>query len=206
MSALHHSVPNLELRSSPQGLVTGYASVFNGVDSYGDSIAPGAFTQTIARGKPLMLWAHKADKPIGRWDHLAEDSRGLCVEGQLNLKTSAGQEAFEHLRQRDLDGLSIGFRVLPGGAEQKGDVRMLKALDLVEVSVVSLPADPGARVLSVKSEQPTNLRAFEHALQSMGFSRRHAIAIAARGFGGIEESDNEQMAIAAALAVLRQTF
>jgi HK97 family phage prohead protease len=144
---LQTSLPLLELRSQAQGLVTGYASVFGGIDSYGDTILKGAFGASLAQHKangsaPVMLWSHKADSPIGRWTEMSEDDRGLQVTGQINLKTTAGREAFEHLRAGDITGLSIGYRVGKGGSEFRDGINYLKQVDLAEVSVVSVPADP----------------------------------------------------------------
>jgi hypothetical protein len=207
-----HSLPVLELRSQAQGLVTGYASVFNGVDSYGDCILPGAFSATLAKHRaagtsPAMLWAHQQSEPIGRWLALAEDSRGLRVEGQLNLKTSAGQDAFEHLRAGDVNGLSIGYRVPRNGSEQRDDgVTLLKALDLYEVSVVALPADGAARISAVKAQpvRPATIRELEEALGSLGFSRREARHIAAKGFSGLADANGSEDVIQALRAATQR--
>ena len=198
-----HSLPLFELKSEPQGLVSGYASVFGGCDSYGDCVLPGAFSMSLAKHKaagtaPSMLWSHRQDQPIGRWSVLAEDTRGLHVEGQINLKTSAGREAFEHLRAGDLNGLSIGYQVSPGGSEHRDGVTLLKGLDLYEVSAVTIPADPAARIVSVKSQRvrPATLREFEQALEDIGYSRREARCLAAKGFlsGLAEDGANEILA------------
>ncbi|MDB6060519.1 MAG: 32, APCd [Verrucomicrobiaceae bacterium] len=184
------SLPLFEIRSQPQGRIDGYASVFGGVDSYGDTIAPGAYAQSLAAYRasgnaPAMLWSHQMDAPIGRWLALKEDARGLRVEGQLNLKTDAGVQAFEHLRAGDISGLSIGFRVAKGGSETVNGVNVLTEIDLMEISVVALPADSGARVTSVKQIQPikpTTKRDLEKALHALGYSRREATQIVTRGF------------------------
>jgi HK97 family phage prohead protease len=191
MSALIHAVPTLELRSAASGIVEGYASTFNGIDSYGDSVAPGAFANTIKRDVPVMLWQHNQSAPIGRWLDLQEDSRGLHVRGQINLQTTAGREAYSHLSEGDINGMSIGFKIAANGAEQKGDVRILREIDLKEISIVSLPADPNARVLQVKREltKPKTLREFEKALQEIGFTRREAEAIGSKGFTQSESAE-----------------
>lgn len=190
---LLRSLPLLELRSQPQGLVEGYASIFNGVDAYGDSVLPGAYSATLkqhmgAATKPAMLWSHQHEAPIGSWEKLEEDTRGLKVVGRLNLKTTAGREAFEHLRAGDVGAFSIGYMVPRDGFEVRGDVRYLKKIDLREISVVTLPADPGARVTSVKSldDKPATVRQFEQMLQAQGFTRREAARIATKGFSGFE--------------------
>lgn len=197
MTALRHTLPLLEIRSQAQGLIEGYASVWDGIDSYGDSIIKGAFSASLTRHRkagtaPVMLWAHRPDAPIGRWLNLAEDTRGLSASGQINMKTAAGREAFEHLNAGDLNGLSIGYQVQAGGSEHSGGVTYLKSIDLHEVSVVAIPADSAARISSVKSQpiKPVTVRGFEDALRELGFSRREAQNIAFKGFSAVAEPDD----------------
>lgn len=203
----HRSAPLLELRSDAQGLISGYAATFNGIDSYGDTILPGAFAASLKQAKPVMLWAHRQDAPIGQWLSLDEDARGLRVSGQLNMRTAAGRDAFEALRAGDLNGLSIGFRVPPGGAETRDELRILKSIDLAEISVVTIPADPAARVDSIKAAvKPASSQELQRALQDLGFSRRQAAAIVQKGFPALAESDAaeaEEHRIAAAMQTMR---
>lgn len=210
-----HSVPVLELRTMPQGVVQGIASSFSRVDSYGHKVAPGAYRDTLAEHAkagtaPAMLWSHAQDSPVGRWEKLEETSQGLFAGGRLNLKTAAGREAFEHLSAGDISGLSVGFRVLPGGDEMDGDIRILKRIQLFEVSLVAIPADAGARITSIKAagaEKPETVREFQSALQELGFSRREAARIAEKGFAGSEPDDEpinskELLAVKSALQSL----
>jgi uncharacterized protein len=208
---LQTSLPLLELRSQAQGLVTGYAAVFGGIDSYGDTIVKGAFRESLAQHKsngsaPVMLWAHKADAPIGRWIEMAEDARGLKVTGQINMRTAAGTDAFEHLKAGDVNGLSIGYRVSKGGSEYREGINYLKAIDLAEVSVVGVPADSAARISSVKAQaiRPATVRDFEDALTQLGFSRRESKAIASKGFAGAAQDDGLNELIAALKAASQQ--
>lgn len=148
---------DLEAKATAEGMVEGLGAVFGGEpDSYGDTIAPGAFSASLARHSaegtvPIMLWSHDVSRPVGRWERLAETQEGLAVRGRLNMRTEAGREAYEHLRAGDLSGLSIGFYVAKGGAEREGSTRVLKTLDLQEVSLVSLPANRRARVRQVNT-------------------------------------------------------
>lgn len=208
---LQTSLPLLELRSQAEGLVTGYASVFGGIDSYGDQVAKGAFSASLAHHRAngtaiAMLWSHKADTPIGRWVDMFEDARGLQVTGQINLKTTAGQQAFEHLRAGDITGLSIGYRVAKGGAKMRDGVNVLTAVDLAEISVVSVPADSAARISEVKAAgiKPATLRSFEKALEQIGFSRSEARSIAAKGFSLSGEPDPSTEILAALKAATQQ--
>lgn len=197
---LHHSLPLLELRAQAQGLIEGYASVFGGVDSYGDTILPGAYQASLAEHRskgtaPVMLWSHNMDAPIGRWSSFKEDARGLVVSGQLNLKTSAGKEAFEHLQAGDLNGLSIGFRVASGGSKYVDGVRHLSRIELHEVSVVTMPADSSARITAVKKSghKPATARELEEALEhQLGFSRRESRLLIAKGYAAITTPDTSE--------------
>lgn len=199
------SPPLFEIRSQPQGQIAGYASCFGGIDSYGDTVAPGAFAESLSRGTPLFLWQHRMEQPIGRWTALHEDSRGLHVEGQINMQTAAGREAFAHLQAGDLNGLSIGFSLAPGGSKYADGVNMLTQIDLAEISIVSMPADSAARVHSVKTvlQKPESIREFEAALESLGYSRREARGLAAKGWGAPPDKSEE---IAAALQAATKLF
>ncbi|MGB0935413.1 MAG: HK97 family phage prohead protease [Alphaproteobacteria bacterium] len=138
-----------------KGIIAGYASVFHVLDQHKDQVTPGAFHASLrsweAKGAyPKMLWQHNHQEPIGVWDFIDEDSRGLYAEGRLNLQTQRGREALALLSQGALDGLSIGVRVLEAQKSTSPGVRMLTKLDLVEVSVVTFPANQQALVTSVK--------------------------------------------------------
>lgn len=131
------------------GYFAGYASVFGAPDLGRDTVMPGAFGASLARRGAAgvrMLWQHDPAEPIGRWLTLAEDSRGLRVEGRLNLAVQRAREVEALMREGGLDGLSIGFRVVKALPERGG--RKLVAVDLWEVSLVTFPLQPGARVLA----------------------------------------------------------
>lgn len=149
---------NFEVKfaSDEAGVIEGYASLFGGEpDSYGDTIAKGAFAGSLAEHKaartaPLMLWMHDPSEPIGVWHEVREDASGLAVKGRLILETVRGREAHALLKAGALNGLSIGFRVRDAERRQDGG-RLLTEIDLVEISLVSMPAARRARVTSVKS-------------------------------------------------------
>jgi hypothetical protein len=189
---------------TPKGEFAGYGAVFGNVDSYGDVIAPGAFQETLkgweARGKlPPMLLQHGGmgmsdgdGLPVGKWIRMREDDRGLQVEGRLiNLDTERGKSIYGALREGVLDGLSIGFRTKEFALRTKPEEprRTLKAVDLVEVSIVTFPANREARVAAVKSAASiTTIREFEGFLRDVGgFSKEEAKALAAGGFRAMAE-------------------
>ena len=138
------------------GHFTGYASLFGVPDLGRDTVAPGAFAASLARRGPggvRMLWQHDPAEPIGTWLSLAEDARGLRVAGRLNLAVQRAREIDALMRDRALDGLSIGFRVVRAVPERGG--RRLLAVDLWEVSLVTFPLQPDARVSRAARPHPT---------------------------------------------------
>ena len=123
----------------------GYAAVFDRVDHGGDVVRPGAFAG-VSAGVPL-LWQHLPGEAIGTVERVEEDARGLRVIGRVSGRTGAGRAAARALRDRAVDGLSFGYRV----REARGaGPRELLALELVEVSVVTHPMQPLARVIAVE--------------------------------------------------------
>lgn len=155
------------------GVFGGYASVFGEPDSYGDTIKSGAFRKALrdrkATGGPAMFWNHNPDQPIGVWLEIAEDERGLKVAGKLVTETAKGAEAYALLKAGAVNGLSIGFRARSAERGPNGG-RVLIDIDLVEISLVSLPAASKARVTSLKAHHAGATSFIEAA-------RRAAIAI-----------------------------
>lgn len=165
------------------GFFSGYASVFGLVDSYGDTIAPGAYAKTLQnRERPIQLrWNHYGGV-VGKWLTLREDEKGLYVEGELTPGHSVAQDAYALMKHGAVNGLSIGYR--PIEAEQKDDgTRLLKQIDLVEISIVETPADAAALIGDVKSaiDGAASLKEIEALLRDAGgFSRADACALVAR--------------------------
>lgn len=132
-----------------EGVFEGYASLFDVPDLGRDVVAPGAFAESLARRGAAgirMLWQHDPAQPIGRWLSLAEDARGLRVRGRLNLSVRRAREIAAMLAEGDIDGLSIGFRTVEARSERGTRLRRLIKVDLWEVSVVTFPLLPGARL------------------------------------------------------------
>jgi HK97 family phage prohead protease len=173
------------------GIFEGYAAVFGNVDQGGDLILPGAFAASLAQHKaagetPPMLWQHKMDVPIGRWLELREDSVGLFVRGQCNLETTAGKDAHQHISGGDVTGMSIGYAIPPDGADldPRTGVTILKAIDLYEASVVTLPMNRLARI--------TSKRDLEAILVKAGLSRGAADKIASGGLPALFSDETTQ--------------
>jgi HK97 family phage prohead protease len=121
--------------------------VFDRVDRGGDLVRPGAFERTLERGPRSvpLLWQHEAGRPIGRIEYLSEDKRGLRVIARLS-DGAAGKEAAALVREGAVTGLSFGYRVREARGEKP---RELTDLELIEVSLVTFPMQPAARVHAV---------------------------------------------------------
>lgn len=148
-----------ELKAAGDGWeVAGYASTFGGEpDSYGDVVAKGAFVDSLAtRPNVRLLWQHDMGEPIGKALSLVEDERGLFGRWSL-VPTDTGRKAHMLLEAGLVDSLSIGFMPKAGGTEIKGDTRVLKAVELVEVSIVTIPANTNAVITAFKADQPLHL-------------------------------------------------
>lgn len=201
----------LQAKATAQGRITGLASPFGGEpDAYGDVVAPGAFAASlrkhIAEGTaPAMLWAHDQARPIGTWERLEERADGLHVEGQLALATKDGAESFEHLKAGAVTGLSIGFVVAPKGADYTATGRLLKEVDLAEISLVTIPAARAARVSAVKGA-PMMIGSqgeLEAALREIGLSCGAAALVAKGGWPALAKNDDNDTATRLA-AILRK--
>ena len=130
--------------------ISGYASWFGVEDGGRDVVEPGAYCDCLARlsaeGRRVkMLWQHDPSQVIGVWDEVREDGRGLFVKGRLLPGVERAREAAELIEAGALDGLSIGYTVRRAGKDSQGR-RLLKELELWEVSLVTFPMLPSARV------------------------------------------------------------
>ena len=126
--------------------IEGYASLWGVADLNGDVVARGAFGDSLARtgaGGVRMLHQHEARAVVGVWDEMVEDDLGLWVRGRIEDWSADARFAGALSRAGALDGLSIGFRAAK--ARRDGRLRVLSALDLWEVSLVTFPMLPGAR-------------------------------------------------------------
>lgn len=183
------------------GKFAGYASVFGGVDSYGDTIVAGAFASTLRNdGKPMMFLEHSwsswvasgaAAMPIGKWTKAAEDDHGLYVEGELTPGMSLAADVRAALKHGTLSGLSIGGFVRKGDYDDTESGRVIRKWSkLMEVSIVAMPADSAARVdgASVKGadlldaiNEIETIRDLESLLRdAAGLSKSGAAALVAR--------------------------
>ncbi len=148
--------PARSLRIDEAGEFEGYASLFGMADLSGDVVEQGAFRASLARRGAQgirLLWQHDPATPIGRWLSLIEDGRGLKVRGRLSLDVARACELRALMRDGAVDGLSIGFRTGRARTDPRTGRRHLIQVDLWEVSLVTFPMLPGARVTAVKQLQ-----------------------------------------------------
>lgn len=181
----------LEIKALNDRELEGHGSIFGNVDKGGDVVVPGAFKRTLAEHRkagtlPQMFWMHKPDQVAGAWLDMREDAKGLYVRGEL-ADTTLGNEMRALLKMKAVRGLSIGFRTVDSGFDRDG-TRLLKEIDLWEVSLVSLAMNPLAKVEAVKArlsdlgEYVPSEREFERTLRDAGLSRNVARRICAKVF------------------------
>ncbi len=191
---------------SEDGTFEGYGSIFGNVDSYGEKVMPGAFVESLARHKRegsnvLMLWNHDPHQPIGVWEDLAEDAKGLWGKGRFLLDIQRAREVHTLAKAKAIGGLSIGYR--EEDTDKDGQVLLLKKLNLYEISPVTFPANRRARIESIKSERmdefarrlrdgdPMPIKDFEDILRESGVPKSMAVAIASHGYAKAIRSDSE---------------
>lgn len=217
------TAPVLEIKSlSDTGEFEGYGSTFGGEpDAYGDVIASGAFSESLAVHKakgtmPKLFWQHDADQPIGKWLGAKEDNHGLLMHGKLNMNVQRGREAHALLKEGDIDGLSIGYWIKEYSVDTESGVWTLEKLDVVEVSIVSVGANENAVVQSVKAAKAAHSiteklkagdrlteREFETWLKGLGFSNsqaERAVRLHLKGQGEPAATADEGVAFLRALA------
>ena len=161
-----------QVETDESGSFEGYASIFGNKDLGNDVVMQGAFSKSIKYKKPKqikLLYQHKTDEPIGVIDEIEEDRKGLKIKGRLALETQRGKETFELMKMGALDSMSIGYRLDPKGYsyDDKNKRRELKEVDLMEVSLVTFPMNPKAKITRVKLAE-MNVREIEDYLRDVG--------------------------------------
>jgi HK97 family phage prohead protease len=186
------------------GTIEGYASVFGNLNSYGEKFAPGAFDKTLLEHRqagtmPKMLYMHDTRRPCGRWTDMQPDGAGLRVSGEFLLSVPDGVLAYELVKSRAIDGLSIGFWPEVCECDESGDdiTLTIKQAKLAEVSIVTFPSDDLAKAQVVRSafargNTPT-IREIEHGLRdALGLSAREAKALLAGGYKSLTNERDAQ--------------
>lgn len=183
--------------------IEGLASTFGNIDRDDDIIAKGAFKNTLTRRVPKFLNQHRMDQPIGVIDQAFEDEEGLRIKARMPKENSMVKDMLPLLKMGALGNFSIGFNVIESDTTPDG-VRTIKEIDLWEISIVTIPANPEARVLGVKqlkekekeketkdiddkivdaikAESISTKREFEQMLKDTGlFTKKAVITLASR--------------------------
>jgi HK97 family phage prohead protease len=214
MKHKHLARPFLLKAAADDGTFSGYGSVFGNEDTYGDVVEPGAFKVTLEAWKskgrlPPILWQHSARDPIGVYTAMAEDEKGLFVEGRLLVKDDPlAARAYAHLKAGSVTGLSIGFSIPKGGAEwdPKSETYRIRQVDLWEVSLVTFPANDEAQVEAVKAAIASGPKEFERFLREAGLSRSQAKALMSGGYKALDlrDADDEDAEVEALKSALRK--
>lgn len=151
------------------GSFEGYASLFGAEDLGRDMVMPGAFRASLRRrGKQgvKLLYQHDPTEPIGIWTKITEDRNGLFVQGQLLNDVARSREVLSLMRAGAIDGLSIGYHVVKAQNDRKSGLRRLMEVDLWEISVVTFPMLPQARISAVKHQKETRISAVKNSTTS----------------------------------------
>jgi HK97 family phage prohead protease len=191
---------------------TGYAAVWGRTDSYGDTVLRGAFLESLKERRPMMLFGHSPGRVPGKWLEWEEDDKGLLMLGELTPGHSEAQDIAASLKHGALNGLSIGGYTTDWESRDNGG-RIIKAFDLYEVSIVSMPAEQEARIdtASVKAalDRCSKVSEIEDLLrEAAGCSKSAATAIVSRLsrlLRGEPEADPTPAAAGQLLDVLRST-
>lgn len=190
MDRLEWKSVKLELKAGSQGAVEGYASRFGEIDNGGDSVAPGAFKASLdaltdSQRRVKMLWQHDPSQPIGVWDTVSEDQTGLFVKGRILTDVAKGRETLALIENGAVDGLSIGYRTIRAERGAEGQ-RVLKELELWEVSVVTFPMQQSARIDAAKAVGLTKVDLERVLMHDAGLTRTVARRLMAGGFDAIK--------------------
>ena len=149
--------------------IAGYASLFGVADLTRDVVEAGAFSAALAKrgGGIRMLFQHDPARPVGVWTSLREDARGLAVRGRLTV--GAAGELAALIADGAIDGLSIGFRTVRARTDPRTRLRHILEADLWEISIVTFPMLPGARLaVAVAAEDRPPAPAKDDILRAAG--------------------------------------
>ena len=205
---------NIEVKfdDARRGFFSGYASKFGGVDSYGDTVMPGAYLSTLEmRKRPVqMRWNHFGEV-IGKWLDIRENEHGLWVEGELTPGHSKAEDVYASLKHGAISGLSIGYRPVKSFPNETGGLD-LHEIDLVEISVVESPADLAAQIGDIKSaiDELKTIRDIERFVRESGFAKEDAVMLVSRMKsivrGELEQERNQTNELAQAILAMSKSL
>lgn len=206
MKNIKLSLKLLEGEEGSEGKIQGYGAVFGNKDFHGDIISPNAFDSTLSGdpSKVKMLWMHNSSRPVGVWNRIDKDEFGLITEGSLLLDVQDGRDARAHAKAGTVDGLSVGFIPKTERFDKTLNANVIEDVKLLEISLVTFPANDLARISHVKSMNEISSeedlvrtkRAIESYLREVGLSKSFAQSIVANGVKaeGIASEDRDGQA------------
>lgn len=182
----------LDLRAAgDEGVIEGYAAIFGEKNGHDEIVQPGAFSETLSNHRaagtmPFMFRNHSYNDVIGFWEEMEEDNLGLRVKGQLLLEKQIGRDAYIDVKKAQVRGLSIGFIAKEDEYDYKTNTRIIRAIDLYEVSLVAFPSAKSANLYSIRSEdidqivKPSDAEKFLRNVGPNAFSKATATAFVSR--------------------------
>lgn len=204
-----------EFKANSDGVIEGYGSIFGNIDRGFDIVEAGAFSDSLKSGpKVKMLWQHNADQPIGVWDEVVEDEKGVRVKGHMLSEVEAGREATALVKAGAIDRLSIGYRTLEFREAKVDDrwVRVIEKAELWEVSLVTFPMNPEATIDAVKAASMSQREFERQLLRDSKMSRTVVTALMGGGFKSVQalsesgDEDYSELLDAALASTLMQTM
>lgn len=167
---------------------SGYGSIWDRIDSYGDTMLKGAFAEAIGSRKTMMFFGHDSRRIPGKWIDVQEDDKGLRMVGELTPNHSEAADLEASLRHQSVSGLSVGgYTTKADWVEEDGQIigRRIHIFDLYETSVVGIPAESEARIDAVSVKQALDscrsMSELEHLLREVaGLTKSSATAFVAR--------------------------
>lgn len=197
----------LQIKADSEGRIEGYASRFGELDRGGDIVVKGAYAGSLSSGrKPKMLWQHDPSQPIGVWDEVKEDDTGLFVRGRILETVEKGREVKSLIEAGAIDGMSIGYRTIKVDRATDG-ARLLKEVDLWEVSMVTFPMLESAKIDAIKAAEMSRREMEALLTQDAGLSRSVARSLMDGGLGAVKamQDAGDDRGLADALRSLVET-
>ncbi len=178
-----------EFKATKTGEIEGYGVIFGNVDKGSDIVEAGAFAESLQADRNIkMLWQHDPAQPIGRWDVIEEDARGLKLKGTLILEVAQAREALALVQAGAVDGLSMGYRTLSARKTNIDGkhVRIIEQAELWEVSLVTFPMNPEATIDAVKAASMSQREFGRQLLRDSKMSRTVVNALMDNGYKGVQ--------------------
>lgn len=193
---------DLEWKADDAGTIEGYGSFFGNKDLGGDTVAPGAFAESLASGRKIkMLSQHDPYAVIGVWDEVAEDDKGLRVKGRILTTIQAGKEAHELVKAGAIDGLSMGYQTVRVKSANGG--RLIEKANLWEVSLVTFPMNEMTRIDAVKAADLSKKELERVLTRDAGLSRTAALRLMSGGYDAIKAMSDSGERIEELAALLK---